>query len=180
MIPLLGKCLKFLSQVAVVAVGPDRDPAANGGVEIPGILLPLLEGVVLEELLIEFPADLGDNDLLGVGGVVDRDALGGQPSLELFAGALTAKELLEGVEIDWEVPVAPVGVAQDLVLDGMPLGELREIHDDARGIGPEIVWAVFVNKNPSRIVFILGIAPDMAPLLNDRALCSKLGGESFR
>jgi hypothetical protein len=39
------------------------------------------------------------------------------------------------------------------------------------------VWAVFVNKNPSRIVFILGIAPDMAPLLDDGALCSKLSGE---
>jgi hypothetical protein len=34
-----------------------------------------------------------------------------------------------------------------------------------------------VNKNPSLVVFVLGIAADVSPLLNERALYSKLSGE---
>jgi len=110
----------------------DRDAPADGGIEILGILFPLLERVVLEELLIKLPADLRDNDLLGVGGVFDGHPLGGQPCLEFLAGAFASKVLFEGVEIDRKVPIAAVGIAQDSVIDWMPFGEPREILDDAR------------------------------------------------
>ena len=173
-VAFLGECLKFLSQVAVVAVGTDRDASADGGIQILGMPLPLLEGVVLEELFVELPANLGNDDLLGIGGVFDGDALGGKPCLKLIAGALAAKELLEGVEVDREVPVAPVGVAEDLVVDGMPLGELREILDDARGICPEVVRTIFMNENPGLVVLVLGIATNVAALLNDCTLGPKL------
>jgi hypothetical protein len=62
----------------------------------------------------------------------------------------------------------------------MPLGEPREILDDARGIRPEVMRAVFVNENPSLIVFILGIAADVSTLLNDRAAGPILIGKSLR
>ena len=124
MVALFGNGLKVFPEVTVVAVGSNRYAATDGSVEILGVFLPLLEGVVLKELLVELPANLGNDDFLGVSGMLNGDSLGFQPGLELFTRALAAKELLEGVEINREVPVAAVGVAKDLVIDGMPLGEL--------------------------------------------------------
>jgi len=60
-------------------------------------------------------------------------------------------------------------VAEDLVLDRMPLCESREILDDPGCIRPEVVRAVFVNENPRLIILILGIPPDVIPLLHDSA-----------
>lgn len=137
--------LEVLSEVAVVPIGTDRNTSADGCIEIPGILFPLLESVVFEKLFVELPADLGDDDLLGVGRVLYGDALGGKPRLELLAGTFPAEVLLEGVEVDREFPIAPIGVAENPVLDRMPLGELREILNDAGSIGAEIVGAVFVD-----------------------------------
>ena len=68
-------------------------------------------------------------------------------------------------------------MAEYLVIDGMPLCEPREILDDARGIRPEVVRAVFMNEHSSLIVFILGIAPDVITLLDDSAFRSKLAGK---
>jgi hypothetical protein len=56
----------------------------------------------------------------------------------------------------------------------MPLGELREILDDARGICPEVVGTVFVNKDAGLVVFILGIPTNVPALLDDGAPDPKL------
>jgi hypothetical protein len=85
MIPLLGKGLEILAKVAIIPIRPNWDPSADGGIEFLGIFFPLLEGIVLEELLVEFPTDLGDDDLLGVGGTLNGNPLGCQPCLELLA-----------------------------------------------------------------------------------------------
>ena len=106
MIPTFGKGLKFFTQVAIIPIGSDGDTTTDGGIKLTGVLLPLLEGVVLEELLVEIPTDLGNNDLLGVRGVLNGYAILLKPRLKLLAGAPTTKELLEGVEIDREVPVS--------------------------------------------------------------------------
>ena len=90
----------------------------------------MLEGVVFKKLLVEFPADLGEDDLFGVGRVGDRDAVGGEPGFHFPGGGGAADELLERVEVDREAVVAPVGVGEDAVVDGMPVGELGEVVAD--------------------------------------------------
>ena len=138
------------------------------------MFLPLLERVVLEELLIELPANLRDNDLFGVCRVLNWNPPLLQPGFEFLRGALPAQELLEGVEIDREVPVSAIRVTEDAIINLMPLGEAGEVLPDAWGIRPKIVRTVFVNQNPSSVILVLGIATDVIPFLNDRALRPKL------
>ena len=176
----LGQCLEFLAQVAVVAVGADGDAAADAGVEVLGMALPLFQGVALEEFFIQLPADLGNDDLLGVGGVFDRHPLFREPGLHLLAGGFPADELLEGVEVDGEFPVSPIGVGEDLIVHRMPVGELRQVVADARGIGAEIMRPVGVDQHAVVVVAVIGVAADVRAFLDDKAALAMLGAEAFR
>jgi hypothetical protein len=120
----LRERLEFLAQVAVVAVGADRNASADRSIEILRMTPPLLERVAFEKLLIELPADLTDNHFLGVGRGFDGNAFLGEPRFHFLRGGGTPEKLLEGVKVDREVPVALVGVRKDFVVDRMPFGEL--------------------------------------------------------
>ena len=53
--------------------------------------LPLLERVAFEEQLVEFAADLGNDDFLGVRRVSDRDPRFFQPCGELFRASMACR-----------------------------------------------------------------------------------------
>ena len=61
----------------------------------------------------------------------------------------------------------------------MPLGELTQVIDNARGVGAEVVRSVSVNKDASLVIFVVGIAPEMVALLNDKARLPLLRGETL-
>ena len=174
MVALFGQGLEFLPEITVIPVGADRNASANGGIELTRMFFPLLERVVLEELLVQLPANLRDDNFFGVCRVLNRNPLLLQPGFEFLSGALPAQELLEGVEIDREVPVSGIRITEDAVINLMPLGKAGEVLPDAWGIRPKIVRTVFVNQNPSSVILVLGIATDVIPFLDNRALRPKL------
>ena len=70
-------------------------------------------------------------------------------------------------------------MTQDRVVDMVPVGEPREILDDARGVRPEIMGTVLVDEHPGLIVLVLGIASEMPPLFHDGASRASLIGEAL-
>ena len=70
-------------------------------------------------------------------------------------------DLLEGVEIDRELPVAAVRAGKDPVFDRMPPCELAQVIADPVGIGPEIMGPVIVNQDPRLVIMIIGVAGDV-------------------
>ena len=174
-----GEGLKFFGEITVVAVGADGDAPAGAGVEFARVAFPLLEGVVLEEEPVELVADLGDDDFLGVLRDGDGDAPCGEGVLHLLAGGGATEELLEGVEVDGELPVTTVGPGEDAVIDGAPVGELAEVLDDAVGVGAEVMGAVEVKEDAGGVVGVVGVAADVVAALDDEASPAALGGEAL-
>ena len=173
----LRQGLKRFSQVTVVTVGADRNPAADTGVEIAWVAPPLLERVALEELFVQERSDLGENHLLGVPRFRNGDPMFRQPGLHLVARRTPADQLLERVEIDGKPPVPLIRIREDLVIDGPPVGELREIRHDFRGVRPKVVRAVGMNEDAMIVVSIGGVAADLRPLLDDEATLAALRRE---
>ncbi len=54
-----------IGEVAVIAVGPGRDPGGDGGIELRRVYAPLLAGIATEKLAVEILTDLAD-DRVGV------------------------------------------------------------------------------------------------------------------
>ena len=178
-VTVLGEGLEVFAEVAVVAVRADGDASAHGGVEVAGVAAPLLEGVAFEEEFVEFGADLGEDDFFGVGGVFDGDAFFGEPGFHFGAGGGAAEDLLEGVEVDGEVVVAAVGVRENLVIDGVPLGELGEVVADFGGVGAEVVGSVGVDEDAGAVGVVIGVAADVGAFVDDEAPAPELGAEAF-
>ena len=178
-VAVLGEGLEVFAEVAVVAVGADGDAAADGGVEVAGVAAPLLEGVAFEEEFVEFGADLGEDDFFGVGGAGDGEAFFGEPGFHLGGGGGAAEDLLEGVEVDGEVVVAAVGVGEDFVVDGVPVGELAEVFADFRGVCAEVVGAVGVDEDAGGVGVVVGVAADVGAFVDDEAGAPELGAEAF-
>src|SRR5262249_1032687 len=95
-------------------------------------------------------------------------------------GGRPADELLEGVEVDRELPEAPVGPGEDFVFDRAPLGELAQIVDDALRVGAEIMRAVIVQQHAGFVVMIVSVAADVIAPVDDKAGLAKLIGNPFR
>lgn len=178
-VAVLGEGLKVFAEVAVVAVRADGDASADGGVEVAGVASPLLYGVTFEEEFVEFGADLGEDDFFGIGGIGDDVAFFGEPGFHFGAGGGAAEDLLEGVEVDWEVVVAAVGVGEDAVVDGVPLGELGKVVADFRGVGAEVVGAVGVDEDAGCVGVVEGVAADVGAFVDDEAATPELGAEAF-
>src|SRR5581483_3208222 len=117
MVAGLWQRLEIFAQVAIVAIGANRDAAADGGVEFARIHAPLLARVAFEKFLVKFPANLRDDDFLGILRVIDRHAFFSEISGELLLAAFAPDELLEGVEVDGKIPVATIGPREDFVFD---------------------------------------------------------------
>ena len=172
-----GECLEFLAQVAIVAVGANRNATAHRGIQVLGMALPLLERVALEKLLIQFPAHLADDHFLGIRGVFDRHALGFDPLLHLLRGGRTTKDLLEGVQIDRKVPIAVVRVGENLIVDRVPLGELAEVVFNLRRICSEIVGSVGVDEHTMVVILVIGISTNVVAFFdNERGFATLRGG----
>ena len=52
-------------EVPIVAAGPKRHATRDRRVELRGIQVPLLAGVVPKELVVQLAADFADDDILG-------------------------------------------------------------------------------------------------------------------
>ncbi len=178
-VTLLRNGLEILPQVAVVAIGANGDASADGCIKILGVAPPLLECVSFEKFFVELPSDLANDNFFGVRWIFHGDAVLGDPRLHFLRGGCTPEELLEGVEINRKIPITPVAVRQDLVIDRMPLGKLTEIINDARGVGAEVVGSVGVDKDAGLVVFVVGVAAKMVALLDNETRLPLLRGETL-
>lgn len=178
-VAILWDSLEIFAQVTVVAVGADRDASADRSIEIFGVTLPLLQRVAFEKLFIELPSDLADDDLFGVGRILDVNAVLCDPSLHFFRGRGTSKKLLEGVKVDGEVPVTAVGVGEDLVVDRVPLSELTQVVNNARSVGAEVMRSVGVDEDAGFVVFVVSVPAEVISLLNDETRLPLLCGETL-
>ena len=65
--------------------------------------------VIFEKHFVKLPADLGDDHFFGIFWIVDLNAPVNELGFHFFAGGRTTDQLLEGVEINRELPEAAVG-----------------------------------------------------------------------
>ena len=177
-VAVLGERLEFFGEIAVVAIRADGDAAADAGVEVARVAPPLLARVVLEEHLVELRCRPGRGSLprsfsarrwgraIAASVAAISSLVEGRPS-----------DLLEGVEVDGELPVAAIGPREDFVFDRVPFGELAEVLADAVGIRAEIMRAVGVEEDAGGIVMIVGVAGDVVAAIDDQAACAALAGE---
>ncbi len=68
---------------------------------------------------------------------------------------------------------------ENLILDFAPPRELTEVIDDALGVGAKVMRSIGVKKHAGGIIMIVGIAPDVITLLDDKAGPAKLAGDSL-
>src|SRR5262249_22919076 len=94
--------------IAVIAVSSDRDAPAYAWIEILRVAVPLLARVIFEKHLIQFPTDLRNDYFFRVLRTVDRNAPRGQLRFHFFAGRWSADELLKGVQVNRDLPIAAV------------------------------------------------------------------------
>ena len=129
----------------------------------------MLEGVVLEELFIELAADLREDDFFGIRGMLDGYALFGKP----------CSHFLGSVEVEREVPVAPLCEGEDSVIKRAPGSELGEVVADARGVGAKVVGAVGVYEDPGVVIPVEGVATEVGAAINYEGGGPKLCGGAF-
>ncbi len=96
-----GDALVAIGEVVIVEVEADEDAAGDGGRQLAGLAVPLLEGVAVEEGFVEFAAESGEAVLFHVLGIGVGDAVGGDLGLGFFGGAGSVY-LMEGEEVDGE------------------------------------------------------------------------------
>ena len=61
----------------------------------------------------------------------------------------------------------------------MPVRELREISDDAVGVGPKIMRSIAMQQNARLVMKIAGISPDVVAALDHETGFAKLGTKTF-
>ena len=139
----------------------------------------MLEGVVLEELFVELPADLREDDFFGIRWILDGHALFGKPCSHFLGSGRAAEELLESVEVDREVPIAPFCEGEDSIIDRAPGSELGKVVADARGIGAKVVGAVGVYEDAGIVILVEGVATEVGAAINYDGAGPKLCGGAF-
>jgi hypothetical protein len=126
-VPQPGKGLKLFPQIVVIPVGADRNAGGDGGIEIPRMSMPVLDGVSPEEFFIEFVTHLRKNYFLTVFRVRDGHSLFRQPGFELLFRRTSSGQLLECGEVYRETPVAAVCPALNPVVHRLPFREARKV-----------------------------------------------------
>jgi hypothetical protein len=167
--------LEGFGKVAVVAVRADGDAAADRGVEVARVALPLFQRVAFEKQLVETRADLGEDGFLGIFRIGDNEAVFGEVAFEFRRGRRFPDEFLEGIEVDGEGPEFPLGERLDRVIDGVPAGEGGEVVEDAFGVGAEIVRAIIMDQDAGLVVGVVSVPREVWAAVNDRADVSRMG-----
>ena len=176
-ISLLRNGLKFITQVAIIAVCAKRNAPAHAGIQLARMPPPLLERVAFEKFLIKLPTHLRNDNLLGIRGIFDWNSLLREPGFHLLGRRCAADELLEGVEIDGKVPIPTLSVREDFVIHCMPFRELREIFANPRRIRPEIMRPVGVNEHTMRVVMVVSVPSDVVALVHHQTTLAQLSCE---
>ncbi len=72
-----------------------------------------------------------------------------------------------------------VHLGQHTVLVGPPLGEARQVVDDALSIGVEDVRPVAMDQHARFVVIIVGVAADVRPPVDDQHALVQPGGQTL-
>ena len=78
--------LMLVGEIAVVGIGPGRNPGGHRLVELARVEAPLLARVALEKQFVELAADGVDDHVLGGADVGDRLGAGGEELRRLLVG----------------------------------------------------------------------------------------------
>ena len=89
-----------VGEIAIVAIGPDRDSCDDRRVELGRIEAPLLARVVPEELLVELAPNLADDDVFRRADHVAWFGDGIEELLQLERRVAGAVQPVDGVEVD--------------------------------------------------------------------------------
>ena len=176
-VAVLGHLLEGIGEVAVVGVGARGDARSHRLVQLRRVQSPLLAGVAAEELLVQLAADAVDHHVFAGLDVLHRLGTAGEKICRfLFGGHVQTVEPVQRGHVDRDRHLLAIHLRQHAVFVGAPLGELREVVDDALGVGVEDVRAVAVNQHAGFVVVIVGVAGDMrAPVDHQHALVQAPG-----
>ena len=177
-VAVLGHDLEFVVEVAVVAVGADRDAGGDGGAELGGVEAPLLAGVAAKEFFVEIAADGVENDIFAGFDGVARFARPVEEGLDAVFFKVQSVEAVNGVLVDGDRQELAINTGKDAVFVGHPAGEAGEVVDDALGIGVEDMRAVAVDEDAVGVGFVVGVAANVGTLVDDQNLLASVG-ETF-
>lgn len=168
----------MVAEVAVVAVGANRNTGGDGGAELGGVEAPLFAGVAAKEFFVEVAADGIENDVFtgfdGVAGFthpVEEGPDAGFVKVE-------AVETINRVLVDGDGKKLAINAGKDTVFVGHPVGEAREVVDHALGVGVKDVRAVAMDEDAVGVGFVVGVAANVGTLVDDQNLLAS-AGEAF-
>jgi hypothetical protein len=171
-----GHRLELVGEVAIIAAGTHGNARGDACVEIAGVDAPLLARVVPKELLVQIFSDPIHDDIAGgLNFAWLRDA--GKELLNFLAAQIHAVQLVERVCVDGHGDELSIDACEDAMLVRAPLGESRQVFEDAFGVGMEDVRPVFVNKNACVVIAVIRIAADVVSLINNENARIELRGK---
>lgn len=100
--------LPAIEKIIIVIICPEGEPVEDGRWELPGIHLPLFDGIILKKGLVELAAEQGDGLFFKVGGCPGhRSAQGDHELLHLVGFQVSVVELVYRRQVDreWVDPV---------------------------------------------------------------------------
>lgn len=173
-----GHDLELIVEVAVVAVGTDRDAGGDGGAELGRVEAPLLAGIAPEEFFVQVAADGVEHHVFagldGIAGFADPV----KKRLDAGFVEVEAVEAVDGVLVDGDGEQLAVHAGEDPMLVGHPFREAGEVIHHALGVGVEDMRAVAVDENAVGVGFVVGVAADVGALVDDQDLVTG-AGEAF-
>mmetsp|Transcript_20478 Transcript_20478/g.42470 ORF Transcript_20478/g.42470 Transcript_20478/m.42470 type:complete len:424 (+) Transcript_20478:135-1406(+) len=183
------KCLPVIRKVALVCVGPAGQAQHHRRVQLRGVLVPLLLGVVLEDGVVQVWSHAHEGCLLAVCGLASMlwlDANLVVVSLHLLlVGDVRSKQLvhclLHGRYWDELLDAVFVGhPASHAVVKGDPLRELLDVVPHAVVLCVEQVRPILAGTDAVGCHIVVAVATDVVPLVEYEGCHSQLPGAPLR
>lgn len=180
-VAVFGNALPLVEEIILDIVFAEGQSVEYGGWQLSRVDLPLFDGIISEEGLIEFSAEEGKGLFFEVSRMGDGFVTDGIHEGVDFEGAeIGMKELVDGLEVDGEL-VDPVAVAAEyLVAVSIEVCEAMDIIPYFLIGGMKDMCAVAVVFDAGGVVDGgMAIAADMCSFFDDQYRLVELAGNPF-
>ncbi len=140
---------------------------------------PLFARVTPEKLLVQLSSDLIDHHILGSPDHLHRLGTFGQEHLGLLLVHLQAIQRIQRIQVDGYRYQFAVDPRQNPVLVTVPFGELRQVVDNAFGVGMKDVRPVAMHQHARAVEMVVCVACDMGTTINQQHALAEPRGQSF-
>ena len=169
-VPVPGQALPRVPEIPVVVVEPHRQAADDRRGQLAGVGLPLLARVLLDERLVQWPADQADALVVQVPRILPGQLarLLGDQSPGLLGRVVRAEELVDRAQVDRQRIHLPLVRGVHAVHVAREPGEPVDVLPHPRVARMEQVRPVLVDLRPGLLVEVrVRVTPDMIAHVDD-------------